>query len=76
MIGEDVEYLHDREYHGSPVGDGQALVTWSYGQDFEALYSGWSGCPVVTHLNRDRSLGLDGEFLEVFVAKKPATNPK
>jgi SAM-dependent methyltransferase len=57
-------------YHGNPVGGGRALVTWDYGSDFEHLFSGWCGYPMTTYLTKDRTLGLDGEFLEVFVVKK------
>jgi SAM-dependent methyltransferase len=65
-----VEHLHEPEYHGNPVGDGRALVTWDYGDDFEGLVSNWSGFPLQTYITRDRQLGLDGEYLEVFVMKK------
>ena len=58
-------------YHGNPVGDGRVLVTWDYGDDFESLLAHWCGAPTVTHLTRDRRLGIDGEFLEVFVTRKP-----
>ena len=66
----EIEYLEEPAYHGNPVGDGRALVTWDYGQDFEELYGKWSGCHVTTYVTRDRQLGLDGEFLEVFVTRR------
>jgi SAM-dependent methyltransferase len=65
-----VEYLDEALYHGNPVGDGRALVTWDYGADFEHLLNEWSGYPVATYVTRDRGLGLDGEYLEVFVMRK------
>lgn len=68
----EVEHRLPPEYHGNPIGDGRALVTWDYGQDFEALLSRWAAAPVVTYVTRDRSLGLDGEYLEVFVIHRPA----
>jgi hypothetical protein len=58
-------------FHGNPVGDGRSLVTWDYGDDFEDLLTKWSGYPVKTYVTRDRNLGLDGEYLEVFVCRKP-----
>lgn len=58
------------EYHGSPVGDGQSLVTWKYGDDFEVLLAKWSGCATATYYTKDWSLGIDAEFNEVFVIKK------
>jgi hypothetical protein len=65
-----VEYLLPPEYHGNPIGDGRSLVTWDYGDDFEACLAQWTGYPVTTYVTRDRSLGLDGEYLEVFVIQK------
>lgn len=63
-------HLHEPEYHGNPVGDGKALVTWHYGDDFEYLLTMWSGLPVTTYVTRDRSLGIDAKFIEVFVMTK------
>jgi SAM-dependent methyltransferase len=63
-------HLKEEKYHGNPVGDGRALVTWDYGDDFESLLCKWSGFPTVTYITRDDSLGLDGEYLEVFVIRK------
>jgi SAM-dependent methyltransferase len=70
LNGSEVEHLHEPCYHANPVGDGKALVTWDYGDDFEYLLAQWSGCPVVTYVTRDRQLGLGGEYLEVFVVRK------
>ena len=65
-----IEYIKEPIYHGNPVGDGRALVTWDYGDTFESLVSKWTGCPIQTYVIRDKSLGLDGEYLEVFVMRK------
>ena len=66
----EIDYFMDPVYHGNPVGDGKALVTWDYGDDFETLIWKWCGNPTTTHVTRDRGIGLDGEFLEVFVTRK------
>jgi len=71
LVNSEIEYLDDPVYHGSPVGDGKALVTWEYGDDFEALIGRWSGGVTTTYATRDRSLGIDGEYIEVFVTRKP-----
>lgn len=65
----EILHLMDAEYHGNPVGDGKALVTWDYGSDFEFLMSSWTQKPVVTFLTKDKEHGLDGEYLEVFIIK-------
>lgn len=70
LTGLGIEYLMDAVYHGNPVGDGKSLVTWDYGSDFEGMINKWSNASTTTYLTRDRSLGLDGEHLEVFVTRK------
>lgn len=65
-----VVHLLPEQYHGNPIGDGRSLVTWDYGDDFEFLLQAWSGCPTTTYVTRDPSLGIDGEFLEVFATRK------
>lgn len=76
LVDGEVEHLLPAEYHGNPVADGegehQALVTFDYGGDFEELLSTWAGgASVETVHTVDRTLGLDAEFLEVFVIRKP-----
>lgn len=73
--GGTIDYPLPAEYHGNPVGDGRALVTYDYGYDFELLLSEWSGASVEVVHTLDRSLGLDAEFNEVFVIRKPETLP-
>jgi hypothetical protein len=68
---DKIEYLCEPDYHGNPIGDGRSLVTWYYGDNFEELLSNWTGCITNTYVTRDLSLGIDGEFLEVFVIRKP-----
>lgn len=68
----EVKNLLEPIYHGNPVGDGRALVTWDYGDDFEAQIWNWCGYQTITYVTRDRALGLDGEYLEVFVTRKIA----
>jgi SAM-dependent methyltransferase len=65
-----IEYLLPEEYHGNPIGDGRALVTWDYGSDFERLASEWVETSVMTYNTVDRLRGLDAEFNEVFVIVK------
>jgi SAM-dependent methyltransferase len=65
-----VVHVLEPQYHGNPIGDGRALVTWDYGDDFEFCIWQWCGQPTVCYVVRDRSRGLDGEYLEVFVTRK------
>jgi hypothetical protein len=70
LVDGDVVHLRQPEYHGNPVGDGRSLVTWDYGDDFESLIWRWCGYPTTTLVARDATLGIDGEYLEVFVIRK------
>ncbi|HMT88879.1 MAG TPA: methyltransferase domain-containing protein [Dermatophilaceae bacterium] len=68
----EIEHLHPEEYHGSPVGDHRALVTFDYGRDFPAQVSAWAdGASVEVIHTLDRSRGLEAEHLEVYVVRKP-----
>jgi SAM-dependent methyltransferase len=75
LIGTQVEHIHEPSYHGNPIGDGRVLVTWDYGDDFESLMNSWSDSVTTTFITKDRRLGLDGEYLEVFVTRKPGLLP-
>jgi SAM-dependent methyltransferase len=68
--GGRIEHLLEEQYHGNPIGDGRSLVTWDYGDDFEVYLWRWCGYPTATYIVRDRSVGIDGEYLEVFVTRK------
>jgi hypothetical protein len=59
------------EYHGNPLSREGSLVTTDWGWDFTELIRRASGLTTVTYLERDRSKGLDGELLEVFISRKP-----
>jgi hypothetical protein len=74
LLAGTVEHLHEPIYHGNPIGDGRSLVTWDYGADFDDLIQQWSGCSSCNFIIRDRSLGIDGEYLDVFVTLKEPAN--
>jgi O-methyltransferase len=65
-----LEYLVAPVRYGAPDND-KYLLKWDFGLDFEALAGAWSGCPVSGVLVRDPQFGLDGEYLEVFILRKP-----
>lgn len=74
LVNGVVHHIHDPVYHGNPIGDGRALVTWDYGADFEGLVAAWSGYLTSTYVLRDRRHGIDGEYLEVFFTVKERIN--
>jgi SAM-dependent methyltransferase len=71
LVSGEIVYLKEENYHGNPVGDGRALVTWDYGDDFEDLLFSWCGLKTETVLPSIHSFGLDGDYLEVFITRKP-----
>lgn len=74
LVDGKIEHILAPEYHIGENG-GKSLVTWEYGYDFELLLSEWAGnVPVETHRMLDRSKGIDAEFNEVFVIRKPVAS--
>ncbi|WP_425090714.1 class I SAM-dependent methyltransferase [Tropicimonas sp. S265A] len=70
-----VEHLAEPEYHGNPINDEGALVTFHYGSDFAELIQGWApGCGVNMVTLNDPRLGVIGKFREVFVVTKYGRN--
>lgn len=65
-----IKHIHEPMYHGNPVGDGRSLVTWDYGLDFESLVHDWTNYDTQTFITKNWDLGIQGEFLEVFVTTK------
>ena len=74
MTRGEVVHLHEPQYHGNPISADGSLVTWEYGADFDDLAQRWSGYVTSTFVIRDRTRGIDGEHLEVFVTLKDPVN--
>lgn len=60
----------DPEYHGNPVSDQGALVTFHFGYDFPGLIYQWSGLDTRVYRFHDRHHGIIGEFTEVYACWK------
>jgi SAM-dependent methyltransferase len=67
-----IEHLLEPEYHGNPIDNQGSLVTFDWGADFTDFVLTHSGLSTTVYLEIDRAKGLDGEFLEVFISRKPA----
>jgi SAM-dependent methyltransferase len=65
-----VEYLEEAVYHGNPIDSKGSLVTFDWGLDFADFVYANSGISTMIYLVKDRNMGLDGEFLEVFISRK------
>jgi len=70
LVGNDIVLLEDPVYHGNPLSEEGSLVTYDWGRDFPFLVYEFSSLVTTTFLVRDRNMGLDGEFLEVFISQK------
>jgi SAM-dependent methyltransferase len=68
--GTLVKYLAD-DYHANPVDPKGSLVTTEWGDDVADFIYEASGLKTEVLHYRDRRLGLDGEFLYVFISRKP-----
>jgi SAM-dependent methyltransferase len=70
-----IEHLQPPDYHGNPIDPTGSLVVTEWGDDLidEILCS--SGLTTTAVRIRDRQLGIDAEFIEVFISKK-RTSPE
>jgi SAM-dependent methyltransferase len=68
--GGDIIYLLEPLYHINPIDKAGSLVTYDYGINFTELIYKWSNAVTTVYVNKTRDLGLNGEFLEVFVSRK------
>lgn len=66
-----VKLLEEAVYHGNPISNEGSLVTTDWGMDFMDYIFMHSGLVTTVFMVRDRSLGIDGEFLEMFISRKP-----
>jgi SAM-dependent methyltransferase len=66
-----VQHFAEPEYHGNPISDQGALVTFHYGSDFADLILAWAPrCTVNMVTLNDPHLGVLGKFREVFIVTK------
>ena len=66
----EIQNLHEPLYHGNPISSEGSLVTFDYGMDFTELIFRSSGMNTTIYLQKNSWMGLDAEFLEVFISKK------
>jgi SAM-dependent methyltransferase len=65
-----IHHLLPPDYHGNPVDPNGSLVIREWGDDFIEFVRAESGLFTEMLPFDDRSRGLDGEFLEVFITRK------
>jgi len=65
------QHLAEPEYHGNPVSDKGALVTFHYGYDLPEKIFEWSGMDTEVIRHHSPQMGIIGEFTEVYVSRVP-----
>lgn len=58
------------EYHGNPIDASGSLVVTEWGADFCDFVFRASGLTTTAIRIRDRTRGIDGKFIEVFISRK------
>jgi SAM-dependent methyltransferase len=70
LVGGDIVLLESPVYHGNPLSEEGSLVTYDWGRDFPFLVYEVSALVTTVFLVKERALGIDGEFLEVFISRR------
>ena len=70
MVNGEIEFLEEPVYHGNPINPEGSLVTFDWGLDFTDYIYRNSGMFTTIYLINDKSMGLEAEFLEVFISRK------
>jgi glycosyltransferase involved in cell wall biosynthesis/SAM-dependent methyltransferase len=67
-----VTHHESPEYHGNPVSNDGALLTFRFGYDIGELIARWTPFDVGIRRFYDRTHGIVAEFCDVIVCRKPA----
>lgn len=71
LVDGKIVNLLEPVYHGNPISEDGSLVTFDWGKDFCDFIYRNSGMTTTIYLEKNHELGLDAEFLEVFISSKP-----
>jgi hypothetical protein len=69
--GDEVRHLEPPDYHGNPIDAAGSLVVTEWGHDLCDFIYRHSGMTTTAVRIRDAREGIDGEFREVFISRKP-----
>jgi len=67
----EIQYLEEKDFHSNPVDENGSLVVTEWGDDLLQRIEDASGMPTEMLTFSDRGMGLEAEFLDVFVSRKP-----
>jgi SAM-dependent methyltransferase len=71
LIGGEVVHHLEPQHHGNPIDPNGSLVTIDWGYDIAAILSEASGMPTTIESFDDPRRGLQAEYLDVVVCRKP-----
>jgi len=74
MNNGKIEYIEKPDYHGNPIDSKGSLVVIEWGQDLCEIIFACSGMITTAIRIRDKYLGIDAKFIEVFVSRKSTKN--
>ena len=69
--GNEIRHLAEPEFHGNPIDPHGSLVVTEWGWDMSDFIYRASGMTTTVIRIVDRYRGIDGEFVEVFISRKP-----
>ena len=67
-----VRHLVEPDYHGNPIDPNGSLVVTEWGHDFCDFIYEHSRLTTTPVRMLDRHRGIDGQFIEVFISRKPS----
>lgn len=70
IVNNQIECLEEPIYHGNPIDAKGSLVTHDWGIDFTDFVYENSKMFTTIYLINNNKLGLEAEFLEVFITRK------
>jgi len=71
IVEGKIRHILEPVYHGNPISAEGSLVSYDWGKDFcDVIYKS-SGLFTTIYCEKNRYLGLDAEYLEVFISVKP-----
>ena len=70
FIRAGIEYIKPKVFHKNPIDVSGSLVTYDYGRDLPCFINSCSGLSTTIFNFQNLKLGLDGEYLYVFLSLK------
>ncbi|MCL2436411.1 MAG: class I SAM-dependent methyltransferase [Clostridiales bacterium] len=70
MENGNLVHMLEPMYHGNPVNSEGSIVTYDWGLDFIDFIHTHANMSTMVYLYKDRNLGLDADFLHVFISFK------